>query len=216
MLTSMFKWPIDERDESLGFCPVVVMGHALFGDIDMLSSTLDFHAMGMGTVVKIIDTQQIAKECGYDSWGGNRIGLGKLVEICRFNYRNAHTASNDAAMTLIAGVQMVLPSELKPDHGSLQEIVDKIEVASQQQEWGWGSELFCLRCGQYGHTKVDYRGKRCYAKVNCTHCAASWVEKRNQAKGTHMTERCISYAMDGGHTIEAVANAVTVLDLPDW
>ncbi|KAI4941356.1 hypothetical protein J4E91_010801 [Alternaria rosae] len=217
MLTAMFQWPVDEKDTSEGFCPVVVMGHALQGDMAMLNSTLGFNAMAPGTVVKVIDTQYLAKECGYDSWGGNKIGLSSLVGMCAFSYRDAHTASNDAAMTLIAAVQMVLPSDFKPeDGGYLQEVVDTIELLSQAQEWGWGSDLFCLRCGKYGHTKENYCGKRCYAKVKCDHCASSPSDKRKQAKGTHMTERCISYAMRGPEvvpSIEKVANAVAALDL---
>ncbi|KAI4628008.1 hypothetical protein J4E80_002144 [Alternaria sp. BMP 0032] len=219
MLTAMFQWPVDDTDASKGFCPVVVMGHALSGDMSMLNSTLGFNAMALGTVVKVIDTQYLAKECKYDSWGGNKIGLSTLVGMCGFSYRDAHTAGNDAAMTLIAAVQMVLPSDFKPADGRhLQEVVDNIELLSQQQQWGWGSDLFCLRCGKYGHTKRNYQGKICYAKVKCDHCASSQSDKRKQAKGTHMTERCISYAMKGPEvsSIEKVANAVAALDLADF
>jgi hypothetical protein len=185
MLKEMFEWLVDPEKPELGFCPVVVLGHALHGDMAMLKSILGFDAMALGTVVKIVDTQNMAKECGYDSYGGNKIGLGNLVASCGFDYRDAHTASNDAAMTLIAAVQMVLSEELKPADGGLQPIVDDIEIASQQQRWDWGNDKYCMRCGEYGHTKENYRNKRCFAKVKCSHCAASKVEKRKQAACTH-------------------------------
>jgi hypothetical protein len=216
MLKEMFQWPVDPRSLELGYCPVVVMGHALSGDMAMLVRTLGFDAMALGTVVKVIDTQHLAKECAYGAYGGNMIGLRGLVEKCGFAYRDAHTASNDAAMTLIAAVQMVLPSKLKPKGDALQQTINTIEIASQMQKWAWVSDRYCLRCGKYGHVKDNYRGKRCYAKVKCTHCASSQVEKRKQAAGTHLTERCISFAMHGPEVVpgaEDVANTIAGLDL---
>ena len=53
-----------------------------------------------------------------------------------------------------------------------------LESLGQTQDWGWGSDLFCLRCGKYSHTKENYQGKRCYAKVKCNHCASSQSDKR--------------------------------------
>jgi hypothetical protein len=111
MLEETFQWPVDKQNPELGFCPVVVLGHALHGDMAMLKSTLGFDAIALGTVVKIIDTQNLAKECEYaPSGNGNQIGLGNLVAKCSFEYRDPHTASNDAAMTLISAVQMLLSS----------------------------------------------------------------------------------------------------------
>lgn len=218
MLKKMFAWPIDHRKPELGLCPVVVLGHALHGDMAMLKDTLGFDAMALGTVVKIIDTQHLANECGiYPSNSGNKISLKNLVAECGFEYRDPHTANNDAAMTLIAAVQMVLPENLKD--GSLQEIVDGIEVASKQQEWVWGDDLYCLRCGKYGHTKDKYFKKICYAKVKCSHCIVSNIEKRRQAAGTHRTECCISYALHGPevsaplHAVAGMYNAMAGLDL---
>lgn len=194
MLEETFQWPVDKQNPELGFCPVVVLGHALHGDMAMLKSTLGFDAMALGTVVKIIDTQNLAKECEYaPSGNGNQIGLGNLVAKCSFEYRDPHTASNDAAMTLISAVQMLLPSELKPDDGGLQKVVDNIEVDSQWQEWDWGDDQWCLRCGQYGHTRDDYRGKRCFAKVKCSHCTASQL--RNAGRPRVVIERSAASLM---------------------
>jgi transcription elongation factor Elf1 len=115
-------------------------------------------------------------------------------------------------MTLIAAVQMVLPDDLKPDDSSLQRVVDDIEVASKQQEWVWGNDQYCLRCGKYGHTMKKYHNKRCFAKVKSSHCAASQVKKRRQAAGTHRTECCISYAMHGPEAVNPVVAVADVVD----
>jgi hypothetical protein len=94
MLKEMFAWPVDHRKPELGFCPVVVLGHALHGDMAMLKDTLGFDAMALGMVVKVIDTQHLAKECGYaPSLSGNQIGLGNLVTRCGFEYRDPYVTS---------------------------------------------------------------------------------------------------------------------------
>ncbi|KAJ4377543.1 hypothetical protein N0V83_000368 [Neocucurbitaria cava] len=200
MLRDIFAWPIDKDQPELGYCPVVVVGHALRGDFSRLHDTLGFNAAQVGTVVKMIDTQQLSRETGYWSTLGNPIGLARLVPKCGFDYRDPHTASNDAAMTLVCAVQMVLPNRVKNRDitgKSLQTIVDQIEKSSQQQTWTWGNEKYCIRCGGVGHTKTNYRGRRCNIKVKCAHCAASKLEKRQKAAGTHCTRACISFAMEG-------------------
>jgi hypothetical protein len=208
MLDSIFNWPIDENRPELGYCPVVLMGHALSGDLSMLSSTLGVHAAAFDTVVKIIDTQSLCIETDY--WHSrNKAGLHALVPMCNFEYRNAHTASNDAAMTLICAIQMVLPDSLKshtaaginePTGGrSLQDVIDKVEVASQAQTWTWGAAKYCVRCGRRGHTHTRNGGyhERCKARVKCTHCTSSTDPKRKQKSGSHATKCCIMFAMKG-------------------
>ncbi|KAH4901531.1 hypothetical protein HBI80_146350 [Parastagonospora nodorum] len=112
MVESIFKLSFDAEYPELGFCPVIVMGHALSGDLAMLSRTLGVHAAVFDTVVSIIDTQQLCRETC--SWTyHNLANLQKLVSEANFHYRDTHTACNDAAMTLICAVHMVLPSELK-------------------------------------------------------------------------------------------------------
>lgn len=200
MLTEMFTWPIEHGKPERGYCPVVVMGHSIGDDFAQLNKTLGFNAAGFDSVVKIIDTQHLSRETGYWRNMANPTGLAKLVPKCGFEYRDPHTASNDAAMTLIAAIQMVLPSSLKDKKSpgkTLQTVIDDVEKASQHQMWTWGTDKYCIRCGQHGHTKTNYRGRRCFVKVNCLHCATSRTEKRQHAAYTHRTECCITYAMRG-------------------
>lgn len=61
MLESIFRWLVDAEQPELGFCPVIVMGHALSGDLAMLSRTLGVHAAVFDTAASIIDTQQLCR-----------------------------------------------------------------------------------------------------------------------------------------------------------
>ena len=151
----------------------------------------------------MIDTQQLSRETGYWPTTGNPDSLAKLLPRCGFDYRNPHTASNDAAMTIICAIQMVLPTHLKSENAtgkSLQNIIDDIEVASKYQDWTWGTNKYCVRCGGYGHTKANFRGRQCYLKVKCAHCAVSQLDRHQKAAGTHRTECCILFAFKGPET----------------
>lgn len=80
-------------------------------------------------------------------------------------------------MTLISSVPIVLLSNLKDKTSpskSLQHVIDGIEEASQQQVRKWGTEKYCLRCGGYGHTKSNSRGRPwgpCHVRFHCLPCA---------------------------------------------
>jgi hypothetical protein len=195
MLDSIFCWPIDESNPALGNCPVVIMGHSLKDDFAMLARTLGIRAETFDTVVKTVDTQLMCHQTGH--WTSrNQAGLSSLVSSCGFQYRDAHTACNDAAMTLIVGVTMVLPGAYKDETAerSLQDVVDDIEKASKDQAWEWGTDKYCTRCGSQGHTVMNYQRLPCHRKVFCEHCAASKEEKRQKAKRSHITENCIVFA----------------------
>jgi hypothetical protein len=211
MLDSIFRWPVDHARPELGFCPVVVLGHSLKDDFQILSRTLGVHAATFDTVVKTIDTQHLCKETGFYT-SRNQAGLSTLVFSANFSYRNPHTACNDAAMTLICAVQMVLPAELKfspydnipAGAPSLQDVVDDVEVASGYQEWSWGTVKYCLRCTRRGHTAENNNGRRCRAKIECAHCASSKDVKRQKAKWGHVTKKCIFFALRGAEVEDGV------------
>ncbi|KAH5308565.1 hypothetical protein HBI55_060650 [Parastagonospora nodorum] len=205
MVESIFKLSFDAEYPELGFCPVIVMGHALSGDLAMLSRTLGVHAAVFDTVVSIIDTQQLCRETC--SWTyHNLANLQKLVSEANFHYRDTHTACNDAAMTLICAVHMVLPSELKTnasgnstDGGprTRQDVVDEIEEASQYQDWSWGTDGYCIRCGRRAHVPGNTDSTPCRAKVQCNHCSASKAPNHRKAVRDHATKNCIFSAMRG-------------------
>jgi hypothetical protein len=205
MLESIFKWPIDAEHPELSFCPVIVMGQALSGDLAILSRTLGVHAAVFDTAISIIDTQQLCRKTG--SWTDRNLArLQKPVSKVNFYYRDPRTACNDAAMTLICAVHMVLPSELKTnasgnstDGGphTLQDVVDEIEEASQYQDWSWGTDGYCVCCGRRGHVHGNTNSTRCRAKVQCNRCSASKAPNRQKAARGHAMKNYIFFAMRG-------------------
>lgn len=208
---SIFRWPIDAARPELGHCHFVVLGHSLKDDFNMLSRTLGVHPGVFEIVVKSIDTQQLCRETG--AWSSrNQAGLARLVDEANFQCRDLHTASNDAAMTLICAVQMVLPTELKFPPSteipagvrSLQDVIDDIEVTSEDQDWCWGTDKYCLRCGRRGHTREYHNGRRCRAKVECKHCVTSKEAKRQKAKWGYVTKNCIFFALRGAEVVDGV------------
>jgi hypothetical protein len=207
MLGSVFQWPIDASKPHLGNCPIILLAHALGNDIDALSRNLGVHAGVFDSIVGFIDTQQLARVTGDGPFGDNQIALRTLVGKCNFKYRDEHTACNDAAVTLICAITLVLPKSLKPSSGTppLQDIVDDIETSSQGQQWDWGSETYCVRCGSWGHARMGFGLRPCHAQVKCAHCAASKEKKRNQAARGHPTGKCIIFAMCGPEEEEIVA-----------
>ncbi|KAF2649766.1 hypothetical protein K491DRAFT_566932, partial [Lophiostoma macrostomum CBS 122681] len=140
-LKDAFQWPIDPAKPEFGFCPVIFLGHALSNDTQMLADSLNFSASVFGTVVRFIDTQNLAKSTGVYT-GRQQIGLRSLCNHHDFAFRDSHTAGNDTAYTMINAVFMALANEIFPNvanpdvlptEKSAQDVVDTIEKWSQEQ-----------------------------------------------------------------------------------
>ncbi|KAF9729599.1 hypothetical protein PMIN02_005416 [Paraphaeosphaeria minitans] len=181
-----------------GLCPVIILGHALGNDTNKLKKLIGFNPNRLGNVVKEIDTQQIVRDLGF--WTArDQIGLQRIVNTLGFQYRDAHTASNDAAMTMIAAVLLVLPENGYSEEKELQEVIDGIEQLSQSNDWTHGSDKYCRRCHARDHffETGGYRGGRCKVPVHCDHCEEAG---RHRASMGHFTEDCISFALENGNT----------------
>jgi hypothetical protein len=179
MLTEIFGWAVSEDQPEFGNCPVVVLGHALNNDLPKLRQMLGFDYSQLGTVVRIIDTQNLARSTGF--WTDQPIGLERMVKRLGFEYRDPHTACNDIGMTVIAAVQLVLPTKHKANQTkSLQEVVDHVETRSRTS-WSHGSATYCLRCNRRGHLK-----KNCHVSIKpCSHCSGSGIPARERAARYH-------------------------------
>ncbi|KAJ4349529.1 uncharacterized protein N0V89_008145 [Didymosphaeria variabile] len=194
-LTSIFEWTINPSANDGRVCPVVLLGHAVDNDVEKIQKLLHFDPR---TVVKQIDTQVIARDVGHWNHRVNQIGLQRLVGDMGFAFRDAHTASNDAAYTTIAAVQLIL----NPSHKSisqpctLQKVVDAAELRSQREYWTHGSDKYCFRCGSRKHF-VETGGKngaRCSQDVFCEFCYENRYEAG--AHHGHRTEACVMKAFE--------------------
>ncbi|KAL5114320.1 hypothetical protein ACEQ8H_007795 [Pleosporales sp. CAS-2024a] len=134
--------------------PIVLLGHSVAHDREHLrGKDLGFDVDALGTVVKVIDTQCIVAET--KCWFGARdpIGLDKLAEKLEFEHTNAHTAANDAARTLVAGVLLALPEQARRAcQRTTQEVVHDLETVSVGNFVPLGgADRYCWLCGSVGH-----------------------------------------------------------------
>lgn len=183
-LTELFGWKIDASRPELGYCPVVVLGHALNNDLPKLRQAVGFDYTQLGTVVMTIDTQNLVASTGF--WRGQPISLENLSGRLGFEYRDPHTACNDIGLTVVAAVQLSLPPASKMDQPkSLQAVVDGIESCSQTSQWTHGSATYCIRCNKRGHMR-----RNCHAKIEpCKHCLAS--PAHSKIARTHESHKCL-------------------------
>ncbi|KAF2117339.1 hypothetical protein BDV96DRAFT_490450, partial [Lophiotrema nucula] len=135
MMKQSFNWPVDEADPLKGNCPVIFLGHAGHGDLQRLRDALGFDASG--TVVRIIDTQVMARGLGLHH---QQIGLGSLMSCYGCPYRDSHTAGNDAAYTIIDAILMAVYGRNVPKFSKTPlQVVDEVEEASIRRsvcDWG--------------------------------------------------------------------------------
>ncbi|KAF2279713.1 uncharacterized protein EI97DRAFT_482416 [Westerdykella ornata] len=153
-LTSAFNWDIDPEDPGVGRCPIVLIGHALQNDTNMLGS-IGIDASILDMVVKTVDTQVLAGEVGLPSYRGHWIGLRNLCHIHGFSPLDSHTAGNDAAYTILNAVFLAMRNELFVDGletavnglGTIQDVVDSISHESTMHIYRYGSATFCEGAG---------------------------------------------------------------------
>jgi hypothetical protein len=197
-LADSFEWPMDPNIPDGCVRPVVLLGHALGNDVDKVTKLLQWSPRAKGNLVKEIDTQVIARDVGHWSHKVNEIGLQRLVGNMGFQHRDGHTASNDAAMTIICAVQLILDGAYKGNTQpySLQDVVDNTELRSQKDDWYYGVAEYCFRCGGRDHMEETGGddGGRCRRPVFCDWC----YTKRPQAKAHygHRTAACVMKAYE--------------------
>lgn len=187
MLKATFNWRLVDGKSELGVCPVIILGHALTNDLPILE-TLGLNPNEMDHIMNVqLDTQDLAPVL--TNWVPAqpkfKVGLKTLVsQVIGFNYKDAHTACNDAAMTVVCALQMALPNECKfAQSKSLDQVVEGIEKSSKRQAFSYGSKTYCTRCDCRGHMHED----GCRVKVFCANCSRRGNEK---AARTHHTNCC--------------------------
>jgi len=154
--------------------PIILIGHALAHDKDNVRKNgLNYDFKQHGSVVKEIDTQKMVKEtlAWVDSrCANNDIGLDTLCEeVFGFAHDDPHTALNDAARTLICGVNLALRNWTKKNktEKTIQEVARELEQYTQDTfESTWGTKFCCTRCGDRNHRNQN----DCKTPVHCASC----------------------------------------------
>ena len=196
-LTKIFVQRIDGVEGvSGGHCPVVILGHDVGHDVNHLKEkSIKLDIEGLGTIVRLIDTQQLAREvfCWQNK---DQIGLAALTKKLHFEHSDAHTATNDAARTMIAAIQLGIlhhPCKTRLVSKTMQEVADGLEVHSLNSfKPIGGSHVYCWRCGSYDHMKRNC--PKSGQELHCAYCEQAGrlltMEER------HITLHCIHDAYE--------------------
>jgi hypothetical protein len=177
--------------------PVVLIGHAVENEFEHLQQAFGIDLRSYGTIVKVIDTQQMASEAGIIGPKGPYIGLRDLLAYFNIHIDNLHTAGNDAASTLMAAVLLALKDSIYPPgkgkppkivhDRNIQDVVERVmKIGKDTPAPTWGLELFCTRCDRDNHTRA-----KCVAKVCCSICRDSGVNRLFGSHKTHLTLKCL-------------------------
>lgn len=79
---------------------------------------------------------------------------------------------------------MALPSKHKVNQPkSLDQVVKDVGELSKNELFGYGSAIYCIRCGSHDHLRKD-----CRARVLCTKCKDD--PKRKHRTWSHDTSCC--------------------------
>ncbi|KAH7381182.1 hypothetical protein DE146DRAFT_760629 [Phaeosphaeria sp. MPI-PUGE-AT-0046c] len=157
--------------------PVVIMGHAIKNDCAHLNGKdLGFDIDGLGTIIRVIDTQQIAVDCKFWHHPTDPIGLRALVNKLEFDHTDAHTAANDAARTMICAILMAVPKQARKGCGrSVNEVARLVETYSQGASKALGGTAeYCSKCGSTTHVS-----KACNEKglLHCDECVSRGLDE---------------------------------------
>ncbi|KAF2825438.1 hypothetical protein CC86DRAFT_407651 [Ophiobolus disseminans] len=177
--------------------PIILIGHAVENEFEHIQRAFGVDLHSYGTVVKVVDTQLMAKEIGIRGPKGPNISLHDLLAYFNIRIDNLHTAGNDAAGTLIAAVLVALRNGLYPltnrhlpatvQGRNMQDVIKRVmAIGKSLPPPTWGVERFCSRCDRDNHFRV-----KCFAPVSCTICRDSGVIQLFKNRKTHQTNKCL-------------------------
>jgi hypothetical protein len=187
LLRQLLVQPIAGVNGLQGFNrPIVILGHSIAHDREHLNTKdLGLDIDGFGTIIKYIDTQEIARDTG--NWWNDvdNIGLNSLVSKLGFTHSDAHTACNDATRTMMCAIIMALPQTASKNCARpVQQVASELEVYSRTHFVPLGGTArYCSRCSSTGHnTKIcDATG------LQCGECLSRGL---NQEATTHVELHC--------------------------
>ncbi|KAI8931613.1 hypothetical protein NX059_011265 [Plenodomus lindquistii] len=182
--------------------PIILIGHAVDNEFELIERAFGVDLRSFGTIIRVIDTQEMAREAGIEGPNGPNIGLRDLLAYFNIKIPNLHTAGNDAAGTMIAAVLLALREIMYPNKDAppvanlfgreIQDVINGVmSLAKSRPAPLWGQESFCTRCGRDNHTR-----DKCFAKVNCDTCYSSGVVRLYNAARTHTSDRCLYQYLD--------------------
>ncbi|KAF1850072.1 uncharacterized protein K460DRAFT_422461 [Cucurbitaria berberidis CBS 394.84] len=194
ILHNVFAQPITDVNSLKGYNhPIVVLGHDISHDKDNLKEKdVAFDIDALGTVVRYIDTQVLARDVKFWLKPKEKIGLANLVKSLWFEHSDSHTAANDVGRTVISAVQLALHRHTckRNCNKTMLEVATKIEDHSRLNFASiGGSTLYCWKCGSHNHMHINCR-------ATGLHCNECWSKGRYQEARTHITLHCMHLAWE--------------------
>lgn len=167
--------------------PIIVLGHSILHDkIHLNGKDLDFNIESLYTVVREIDTQQIARDVGV--WCGSKepIGLRTLVQKLEFQHSDSHTAANDVGRTMMCAVLMGVPQEARVGSNlPVYKVTHNIEQHSRDTfEALGGVRQYCHYCASTSHLGDDCRA---IGRLRCEECVSRGLHPLSTF---HVTQHC--------------------------
>ena len=158
--------------------PVILIGHAVDNDVQMIKERFDLDIDQLGVVVATVDTQELAIEANL-CHPSRKIRLAKLLEKFGITEKYLHNAGNDIVCTMLIALVMQL-HVVGFEHGKAYADLKADQVPRSSP----GNPVFCIRCDSTKHLASS-----CRMKAHCTICASHPVHFKDA--GTHQEEKCL-------------------------
>lgn len=199
LLHQIWHQPMDEKDSSKGFRPIVYMS---FGSNDSIAKTrktrFDFQPASIDTTVAVLDAQLIPAQAKMTrDFTAPFPYLLKQFRITSFHPENS---GNAAMYATIVAILSVLRFELyaatvnsvgKPGRTGQSSSKDAQEVVKSLMDWPTpapplGMEVYCWKCGsgQHGFSECPNED------LTCSRCEVSAHMWRRENASTHMEGTC--------------------------
>lgn len=177
--------------------PIILFGHAVDNDLDILRENFDIDLAAWGVIVLVLDTQIMAQELGMHS--RRLMSLKNILAQYCVEEKYLHNAGNDIAQTMVAA--SLLAGDLATGRGRYQSEhqvnVDNLKAMLRNRSTlYWGTPLFCTNCDSTEHLVGQ-----CPNTYLCTRCAhkSCWQHLAH----THPVEKCVRPAYPCKHCIES-------------
>ena len=181
-LNTIFVQP-DENNETR---PVILLGHAVDNDVDVLRDHFGFDLAALGNLIMVLDTQIMAAELGL--YGGKKMSLKHILGQYCIEDHHLHNAGNDAGQTMVAATLLAgecATGKGRYDGGNQADVENVKSNSRSRSGLYWGVPTFCTNCESNTHLV-----SACQKQTVCARCSEAAVKVGHVPTLDHPTEKC--------------------------